>query len=105
MQTVWKYPIQAHERQQVEMPEGAEILTVQLQGTSAVVWAAVDTEADVEYVDFYLARTGAPIPKDLTGKLSYINTFQFVNPGTGEVLAFHLFEIEGDDDGEDDEEP
>ena len=84
--TIWKYPLQATERQTVTMPVGAEILTVQTQHNRASLWAQVDdTQRPIERT-IGIYGTGHPLP---SGAISYIGTFQ-IDRGT---LVFHVFEI------------
>jgi len=83
---VYKYPIQAGDHIDVEIPKGAEILTVQTQNDQPCIWALVDERAPTERRMFRLAGTGHPI--DNPNSLKYIGTFQ-LHEGS---LVFHLFE-------------
>lgn len=69
----------------LEMPKGAEVLTVQMQRGSPCLWARVDPEEQVEKRKFVIHGTGHPVPSS-TGK--YIATFQVDD----ETLVFHVFE-------------
>ena len=40
-QTIWKYPLAITDEQLLDMPEGAQLLTVQVQGDQLVLWAQV----------------------------------------------------------------
>lgn len=86
MQTVYKYPVQAHDYFEVMMPAGAQVLTVQLQYGDAQMWALVNPDAPQRVYRFRLAGTGHPIEET---NLQYIGTFQAMGGG----LIFHLFEI------------
>ncbi len=86
MRTVYKYPIIATDYFQLELPQDAQILTIQTQHSEPQLWALVDTDALMETRRFRLAGTGHPISDE---NLRYIGTFQ-LNGGT---LVFHLFEI------------
>jgi len=37
--TTWKYPLEITDEQNLMMPEGAEILTAQMQGGTLCLWA------------------------------------------------------------------
>ena len=90
MNTIWKYPLNLTDTQEVDMPKGAHILTVQRQGLGAediVMWAIVNTEAPRELVMIEAFGTGHPIEN---GERSYIGTLQF---GLG-TLVFHFFKKE-----------
>lgn len=41
MKTIWKFELKVGDKQTVEMPEGAEILTAQFQGDTLCLWALV----------------------------------------------------------------
>lgn len=75
------------DNQEIEMPEGAEILTVQMQKTDLCLWAIVDPEAKKVKRKFNVFGTGHEI--DIKG--TYIGTFQM----HGGDLIFHVFEIIG----------
>jgi len=84
--TVYKYGVEIEDEFTVHLPQGAEILTVQIQHGRPFMWALVDPSARPESRRFRLAGTGHPINN---GALTYINTFQI----EGGMLIFHLFEI------------
>jgi len=69
----------------LSMPEGAKVLSVQVQKEEAQLWALVDSLANKETRHFITYGTGHQIP-DNPG--TYIGTFQFKNMG----LVFHVFE-------------
>ncbi len=90
MRTIYKYPLGNAPSQRpfaIEMPAGAEILTVQVQRRQACIWALVDPTAETETREFYLAETGRLL--DLAGDGQYIDTFQLEQVG----LVWHLFEV------------
>ncbi len=86
MATIWKYMVGADDFS-VEMPKGARVLDVQLQGELVQMWALVDPDAEVVTRNFVTYGTGHPITNP--DELLYIGTFQ-VN-----WLVFHLFEKDG----------
>lgn len=67
----------------IAMPDGAEILCVQLQNNSPYIWARISTDNIVVDYNFYLYMTGQENNTD-TGE--YIGTFQLENG-----LVYHLF--------------
>lgn len=86
MRTIWKFPLKVTDRQFVNMPLNAEILTVQNQNGAACLWALVDPEQQiVEARAFEVIGTGNPIGD---GRRRYIGTFQ--QP----PLVWHVFERE-----------
>ncbi len=72
----------------IDMPEGAEVLCVQIQRGSPQVWALCDKKAKLGPRKFFLVGTGQEL--DVRG-FSYVGTFQ-VHQGE---LVFHLFEFVG----------
>ena len=86
MAQVWKFPIYANSVQSILMPKGAQILSVQTQQGSPVIWAIVDPAADKEKRIFSVYGTGHNMPKD---GLKYVGTWQESN----QYLVWHLFEV------------
>lgn len=82
MLTIWKYSIPIDDFIAVSMPEGAQVLTVQMQRDTPCIWALVDTEAPLVTCMFRLFGTGNPISGDAG---EYVGTFQMLG------LVFHLF--------------
>jgi hypothetical protein len=81
---VWKYMLEeAYEA--IEMPAGAQILTVKTQGSMPRLWVLVDPAAPMVKRTFNTYGTGHPIPDDPG---IYIGTF-FMG---GESLVYHVFE-------------
>lgn len=89
MKTIYKYKLQTTDEQQILMPEGAEILTVQLQDGEPQLWALVETELPKtkRYIEIF--GTGNPITG--IGPHKYIATYQL----RGGALVFHVFEYLG----------
>jgi hypothetical protein len=84
--SVWKFPIpeSGPDVFSIEMPSGAEILTIQVQQGHPQMWALVTPGVHVISRIFRIAGTGHPIDDGLIG---YIGTFQWGS------LVFHIFEI------------
>lgn len=86
MKTIWKFRLSITSPQRVEMPEGAEILTVQSQDGIACLWAMVDIQnANVpRYIEIH--GTGNSIHESMAVNRKYIGTFQ--QP----PFVWHVFE-------------
>lgn len=85
METIYKYQLETTDEQLIEMPIGAEILTVQTQNGTPCIWAKVNTKnANFKY-QFRIFGTGHPIESDFRGK--YIGTYQL----SGGALIFHVY--------------
>ena len=89
MKTIYKYPAHFYGHFDLEMPKGAQILTIDTQEEAPYIWAIVDTNAPKEMRKFNMMKTGYPIPKEET--LNYIGTFQECRPDV--EFVGHLFEI------------
>lgn len=85
MRQIWKFQLETTDLQSVEMPDGAKVLTVQVQHGTPCIWAECDTEAEKEKRWFRTFGTGHPMP-DKPGE--YIGTYQL----NGGDLVFHVFD-------------
>ena len=85
MKTIWKYDVKPGVTT-ISMPEGACILTVQVQSGSPKIWALVDTEWPPADRRIEVFGTGHEMP---FGHRGYIGTFQLGK------LVFHVFENMG----------
>lgn len=83
---IWKWEISIGYT--VMMPADAQILTVQMQGQSACIWALCDRNAELKERHLAIYATGQELPEE-PGE--YIGTFQ----AHGGALVFHVFEING----------
>lgn len=86
---IWKYKLKITDRQSIDMPKGAKVLDVQMQGDTCCLWALCDEEKesiDTETIRIVIYGTGNPIP-DEPGE--YISTFQV----HGGKFVFHAFEL------------
>lgn len=91
MITIFKYPLSLHDTQTVKLPKGAEILTIDHQGTVAdhqpkiALWAKVDSqEKETNEFIINIHGTGHNVHP---GLMKYINTFQLMNGR----LVYHAF--------------
>lgn len=87
MLTVHKYPLGVIGRLEVGMPEGAIILSLQVQRGKPCMWALVDTEAPIELRYFWFLETGCPATSCVL-RDEFIGTVQFL----GGSYVLHLFE-------------
>lgn len=82
MKQVWKFSLPESGDDAIKMPEGAKILTAQMQNGQACMWAEVDPEAPKVTRWFFVIGTG----HDYGRRLEYISTFQ------SPPFVWHLFE-------------
>lgn len=92
MKTIHKFPISAARYFEVEMPDGAHLLDVQVQGgQDACIWALVDTESPMRRCKFCVFTTGENVTEAFAhDTLAYVGTFQ-VSGWAQKPLVFHLF--------------
>ncbi len=84
MKTIWKYELRP--LAEINMPRGAQVLTVQVQNGIPQIWVFVNADYEFEEVrKFITYGTGHKVP-DNPGR--YIGTFQLAEEG----LVFHVFE-------------
>jgi hypothetical protein len=87
-QTIWKYPLRITDEVRISIPTGAQILSVQMQGDTACLWAlVVPGQKEVERY-FRIFGTGHPIPDISPYTFEFISTIQV----HGGRLIFHVFE-------------
>lgn len=82
--TIWKYVLQPEIS--IEMPKGAQVLSVREQGDDICLWALVDPSAEMETRSFVGFGTGHVIPN--AEALRFVDTAH-LNQGR---LVFHVFE-------------
>jgi hypothetical protein len=85
LKTIWKYELQAQEREILLMPIGAQILSVQTQRNTPCIWALVDPSVQKESRVFRIVGTGHDVPWPVDRSL---------HRGTVQVGPFvwHIFE-------------
>lgn len=86
MKTIYKYPLEITDLQEVEIPEGAQILCVKLQKGTLCLWAVVDPAEKLTARRIQILGTGHPIHEP---NIEYIGTFLMNN----DSLVFHVFEV------------
>ena len=88
MKRVFKYPLEQMDGQKVALPVGAEILSVQVQHETIVLYALVDDlEQGFEKRAFRIAGTGHLL--EGTDRMKFLGTVQ-LRAGN---LVFHVFEV------------
>lgn len=86
MKQIFKYPVKVSRTQEIEMPKGAEILSLQTQNNTPYIWALVDEDLPKEYRFFEVFGTGYFLPEE---NRNYIGTFQ-IDSG---AFVGHCFEL------------
>lgn len=88
MKTIYKYKVRQEELVEVDLPQGARILTAQAQGMHIWLWAIVDTAVtEKEPRRIAVLKTGQEILMN-TEVLIHIGSVQFDEGG----LVYHIFE-------------
>ena len=85
---IWKYILEITDSQELIMPKGACVLTVQVQNNTPCLWALVNPNAEKESRIFETFGTGHPICCATDMHRNYIGTYQT----HGDSLVFHVFE-------------
>ncbi len=83
---IWKFTLPIGAAFDIEMPEGAKILSLQAQHDEPQIWAHVDVYAPLTKRRFLMVGTGQPIAID--PKCEFVGTFQIGSA----PLVFHVFE-------------
>ncbi len=85
---IYKYKLEIADVQQILMPKGADILTIQVQNGTPCLWAMVDPDAaETEQRTFGMLATGhSTMPNGIENV--YLGTIQL----HGGVLVYHCFE-------------
>lgn len=87
MLKIWKYEIYIKDEFTLQIPKGAEILSIDTQNDVGYLWILVDADKPFEDREFCLFGTGQSITIDRQD-LYFIGTF---HQGYG-VLIWHVFE-------------
>lgn len=84
MKTIFKYPLKVRGEQIVNMPVGAQPLSVQVQHGTPCLWALIDPQADPRDHVVSMYGTGHPI---LLSPGKFVDTYQLEDGD----LVFHVF--------------
>lgn len=90
--TVWKYPLEPKHRQRISMPEGAELLFIEVQANKPVMYVEVDPARAPAARFFEVVGTGRNVP--YAGK--YVGSFNFEISDVGwgaSHLVYHCYEV------------
>lgn len=82
MKTIYKYTLDLKDKQQIELPLDADILSVQVQAEKICLWAKVSSTLPKEKRTIYIYVTGTEIEKDNS---SYVGTVQ------DGIYVWHIF--------------
>jgi hypothetical protein len=86
MKTIWKFPLQVTDSQDINVPIGAKILSLQMQAGVPCIWALVDPKAGTYPMTIVMYGTGHEI-HDMNS-LHYLGSFQLY----AGALVFHAFQ-------------
>lgn len=86
---IFKYPLTLSDWQELTLPIGAEILSIQVQNELPYLWVLVDpNEVNFETRQIEVYGTGHIIGYDMGVERKHLSTFQMY----GGDLVFHAFE-------------
>jgi len=88
---IFKYEIPIADDFSLPLPQGARVLSIDVQNGTPFIWALVDEEAGKESVYFHLAGTGHVVPPHVADSYAFVGTFML----HGGALVFHLFRKRG----------
>ena len=79
MKRIFKYPIQIISEQEIEMPQGAEVIHAGLDPQGLMcIWAIVDPRNEAEPVSILVYGTGESMPFDPAKHISSFQDGQFM---------------------------
>lgn len=84
---IWKFPLQITDLQDIPMPGGASLLSVQIQRSEPMLWALVTADAPNVLRRLRIVGTGHPCDDVSAGQ--YVATFQSLSG----LLVFHVFDL------------
>lgn len=87
---IFKYPLNITDTQQVMIPEGAKVLTAQVQNSSPCLWVLCEPNAPLAPRTINIHGTGHTVSEDAG---EYVSSFQMY----GGSLVFHVFAVPEDD--------
>ncbi|KAB2329434.1 DUF7352 domain-containing protein [Bacillus mesophilum] len=86
--TIWKYVLKAGTLNEIDMPFGCELLSVETQGEDIVIYALVNTKEDKQQkVEVRTYGTGHDIDTNLTNGYKFLGTANL----QAQSLMFHVF--------------
>ena len=84
---IWKFKL-PFDSTKIDMPFGADILTVQVQNEQAYIWAMVNPLNSLKPRYFQTFSTGENIKSNADNKNQYIGTYQLEDG----LFVYHVFE-------------
>jgi len=92
MNVIYKYPLKVTDRQDVELFQDCDILSIQRQNEKPYMWVMHDTSKPVMRVTIRCIGTGQPIDKQDHQLLKFISTVQSGPPPPLDIeLVWHWF--------------
>lgn len=77
MKTIWKYPLRITDAQSINIPEGAQFLSAQIQNGTLTVWALVDSAVRLRPAYIYVVGTGNAVPDAVElDRATFLSTVQ-----------------------------
>lgn len=83
MKTIWKFPLDLTDLQELDIPFGYKFLSAQMQNGKLCLWAEVNPAAMKRKATIAIVGTGNPFP---LGQFDFISTVQ-MGP-----LVWHIYE-------------
>ena len=85
MNTIWKFQLKLEDKQTIEIPTYAEILSVDIQNDIICLWAKVNPHMKREIKGIAIVGTGNPLPEGLKKFIGTVQQPPFV---------WHVFEFD-----------
>jgi hypothetical protein len=87
---IWKFPLKLTSVQDIEIPHGGILLSVQTQNETPYLWVFIyNTEAEKEVIRLRTIGTGNPIIDDDFDPRDFIGTYQL----NGGSVVQHVFQV------------
>lgn len=87
---IWKYPLKVTDVQDIEIPHGSILLSVQAQDETPCLWALIyNTEAEKEIIRLRTIGTGNAISNEDFDPKDFLGTYQL---GGGSFVR-HVFQV------------
>lgn len=87
MKTIYKYPLEITDEQEIEIPLGSRILSVQMQRDQLCLWAMVNSKVtNKTKIKILVCGTGNPIEYP-PSRMEFLGTIQ------QQVFVWHVFAL------------
>ncbi len=90
MQSIYKYPLEIVGKQQIYLPAGAEVLSVDNQNGTLCLWALVSPEKDRTPYDITIIGTGKELSDEAVAGLRAQNFYGTASMAGGQLI-WHVF--------------